>query len=42
LQKVQEISNIHVENKLQPKQTEKGKYKATSNFLIEATQLGVC
>jgi len=41
LQKVQEISNIHVENKPQPKQNEKGKCKATSN-LIEATQLGVC
>jgi hypothetical protein len=39
LQKVQEISNIHVENKHQPKQNEKGKYKATSNFLIETTQL---
>jgi hypothetical protein len=39
LQDVQEISNIHVENKPQPKQNEKGKYKAKSNFLIEATQL---
>ncbi len=42
MQEVQEISNIHVENKPQPKQNEKGKCKATSNFLIEGTQLGIC